>query len=71
MRAALCLALIALVSPAVADDSIADQAQKAYAVFAGGLSQQDFLAARMGNKTFADIAGNWVRLNGPAAKSGI
>lgn len=71
MRAALCLALFACVSPAMADDSIADQAQKAYGLFAGGLSQQDFLAARMGNKTFDDIAGNWVRLNGPAPKSGI
>lgn len=71
MRAALSLALIALASPVLADDSIADQAHRAYDVFAGGLSQQDFLAGRMGIKTFANVAGNWVRLNGPAPKTGI
>jgi hypothetical protein len=71
MRRLLSVALIALASPALADDSIADQAKQAYEVFAGGLSQQDFLAAHFGDKTFAGIAGNWVRLNGPAPKSGI
>jgi hypothetical protein len=65
------VALIALASPAVAEESIADQAKKAYEIFAGGLSQQDFLAAHVGDKTFANIAGNWVRLNGPAPKTGI
>ena len=69
--APLCLALFALAGPAMGDDSIAEQAQKAYELFAGGLSQQEFLAARIGNRTVADIAGHWVRLNGPAPKSGI
>jgi hypothetical protein len=71
MRRLLSVALIALASPALADDSIADQAKQAYEVFAGGLSQQDFLAAHFGDKTFAGIAGNWVRLNGLAPKTGI
>lgn len=71
MRRLLSVALIAFASPALANDSIADQAKQAFEVFAGGLSQQDFLAAHFGDKTFADIAGNWVRLNGPAPKTGI
>lgn len=71
MRATLCLTLVALASPAVAAPSIADQAQQAYAVFAGGLSQQEFLMAHVGDKTFSRIAGNWVRLNGPQPGTGI
>lgn len=71
MRRVLSVALFALASPALAGDTIADQAKAAYEVFAGGLSQQDFLAARAGDKTFANVAGNWVRLNGPAPKTGI
>ena len=71
MRRLLSVALIALAGPALAEESIADQAKRAYEVFAGGLSQQDFLAAHIGDKTFANIAGNWVRLNGPAPKTGI
>jgi hypothetical protein len=71
MRHLLSVALIVLAGPAMAEDSIADQAKRAYEVFAGGLSQQDFLAAHIGDKTFANIAGNWVRLNGPAPKTGI
>ncbi|HVY50312.1 MAG TPA: hypothetical protein VHA07_02000 [Devosia sp.] len=71
MRALLVLLLTLAASPALAQASIADQAQAAYAVFAGGLSQQDFLAAHYGDKLFDDIAGNWVRLNGPQDKTGI
>jgi hypothetical protein len=71
MRRLLPIALIALASPALAEETIADQAKRAYDVFAAGLSQQDFLAAHAGDKTFANIAGNWVRLNGPAPKTGI
>jgi hypothetical protein len=71
MRRLLSVALFALASPALAGDTIADQAKAAYEVFAGGLSQQDFLAAHAGDKTFANVAGNWVRLNGPAPKTGI
>lgn len=72
MRAAvLCLAVLSLAPPAVAADTIADQASRAYGVFAGGLSQQGFLEAGYGGKVFAGIAGNWVRLNGPDPKMGI
>ena len=52
MRAALCLALLAFAAPAFADDTIADQAQKAFQLYAGGLSQQDFLSAKYGNDLF-------------------
>jgi len=72
MRAVLlCLAILAFSAPSLAADTIADQASRAYAVFAGGLSQQGFLAAEYGNKLFDGIAGNWVRLNGPDPKMGI
>jgi hypothetical protein len=71
MRATLCLTLVALASPAVAAPSIADQAHDAYAIFAGGLSQQEFLTAHVGDKVFSRIAGNWVRLNGPQPGTGI
>lgn len=71
MRCVLAFALVAAATPALAQQSIADQAQSAYALFAGGLSQQDFLAARYGKDLFDEIAGNWVRLNGPQQKSGI
>jgi hypothetical protein len=72
MRAVLALMLLcAAASPALAQPSIADQAQAAYAVFAGGLSQQDFLAARYGEPLFDNVAGNWVRLNGPQPRTGI
>lgn len=65
------LALAALVAPVQAAETIADQAQQAYATFAGGLSEQDFLTARMGSVVLEDIAGTWVRLNGPAPQTGI
>src|ERR1700761_2309998 len=69
--AALFLALLAVPAAAqAADTGIADQARTAYAMYAGGLSQDDFSAARYGKTLFTDIAGNWVRLNGPDA-SGI
>ena len=68
--AALILAL--LVAPAMADDAtIADQAKNAYSMYAGGLSQQDFLTGRYGKALLANIGGNWVRLNGPEGASGI
>src|SRR3569833_138408 len=71
MRATLCLTLVALASPAGAAPSIADQAHDAYAVFAGGVSQQEFLTAHVGDKLFSRIAGNRVRLNGPQPGTGI
>ncbi len=70
--AALLLTILATPMPAIAADaSIADQAQAAYSMYAGGLSQQDFATARYGKALFANIAGNWVRLNGPDNASGV
>ena len=69
--AAVCLATFAAAAPALAADDIADQASRAYQLFAGGLSQQDFLDAQYGKDLFAGVGGNWVRLNGPDPKAGI
>ncbi len=71
MRAVLCLAVLAFATPAFADDTIADQAQQAFQLYAGGLSQQAFLDAQYGNDLFQGIAGSWVRLGGPDNKSGV
>lgn len=72
MRAAVvCFAFLAAATPTIAAESIADQASRAYGLFAGGLSQEGFLGAHYGDKLFANIAGNWVRLNGPDPKMGI
>ena len=70
MRLLACLLLVAAATPALAAEPIADQAQKAYALYAGGLSQQDFLTAQYGNDLLRNVGGNWVRLNGPNPKSG-
>jgi hypothetical protein len=70
MRLLACLLLLSAAAPAAAAETIADQAQRAYAFYAGGLSQQAFLTAQYGSALLANIAGNWVRLNGPDAKSG-
>ena len=63
--------MLAFVAPAAAAPGIADQAQSAYAIFAGGLSQQAFLGAQYGQGTLRNVAGKWVRLNGPDNKSGV
>jgi hypothetical protein len=68
---ALILVLISLASPVLAADSIADQAQAAFAVFAGGQSQDDFNTAGYGSVALSTIAGKWVALGGPAAGTGI
>ena len=67
---AACLLLLCLTAPAAAADSIADQAEAAYARYAGGLSQEAFLSAQYGEKALKGIDGNWVRLNGPDNKTG-
>jgi len=67
----LLLLLACLPLPAVAAESIADQAQAAFDVFAGGKSQVDFDAAGYGSVALRDIAGRWVSLNGPAPGTGI
>ncbi|HZY49024.1 MAG TPA: hypothetical protein VFE64_04525 [Devosia sp.] len=69
--AAFCFVVLAAATPALAADTVADQASRAYALFAGGLSQQGFLGAEYGDKLFAGIAGDWVRLNGPDPKMGV
>ena len=72
MRLAIAALLLLTMTPsAMADDTIADQAEHAFRVFAGNLSQNDFLNAKVGATLFADISGNWVRLNGPDPKSGM
>ena len=38
--AAFCFVVLAAATPALAADTVADQASRAYALFAGGLSQQ-------------------------------
>lgn len=69
LSAILAFALFAL--PAAAADSIADQAQSAFATFAGGKSQPDFNLARYGTVALSGVAGKWVSLAGPAAGTGI
>lgn len=72
MRLALAAVLICICAmPAIAQQSIADQAQRAYDLFAGGLSQQDYATARYGNAVLGNIAGKWVGLSGPAHGTGI
>ena len=72
MRLALAaLLLCSLSMPAVAADAIADQAEQAFRIFAGNLSQNDFLSAKIGASLFDSISGKWVRLNGPDPKSGM
>jgi hypothetical protein len=73
MRSALvsvCLFFAMSSSPVLAEEGIADQAEHAYATYAGGLSQQAFLSAQYGEALLDHVAGNWVRLNGPDPKSG-
>lgn len=67
---AACLLMFSLTLPSAAAETIADQAQHAYDAFAGGLSQQAFLSAEYGQTAFRNIAGNWVRLDGPDSKTG-
>ncbi len=72
MRPALILSLLAVFAlPAAAADSIADQAARAYGLFAGNQAQADFLSARYGEVVFKDVAGDWVSLNGPAPRTGV
>lgn len=68
-RIALCLFLLAI--PAQAAETIADQAKQAYELYAGGLSQPDYLSTRYGRDTLAGISGNWAKLNGPDPRTGI
>jgi hypothetical protein len=69
--AAVAFLVAALAGPAVAQESIADQAQAAFAVFAGGKSQADFNTAGYGTTALSNVTGDWVSLGGPAAGTGI
>lgn len=69
LSAILAIALFAL--PASAADTIADQAQSAFATFAGSKAQLDFNLGRYGTVALSNIAGKWVSLAGPAAGTGI
>jgi hypothetical protein len=71
MRLSAAIAFVLLAVPALAADSIADQAQAAFGVFGAGKSQSDFTMAGTGSVTFKGIAGRWVNLNGPAPVTGI
>lgn len=71
MRLSAFLVFACLTSPAAAADTIADQAQAAFAVFAGGQSQLEYNLAGYGSVALKDIAGKWVSLTGPAAGTGI
>jgi hypothetical protein len=71
MRLPLAVLAALLAAPTFAAESIADQASQAYAIFAGGKSQVDFLTARYGTTALADISGGWVNLNGPAPGTGV
>lgn len=71
MRLSATLAFVLLAIPATAADTIADQAQAAFGVFAAGKSQPDFTLAGVGSVALKDIAGTWVSLNGPAPGTGI
>jgi hypothetical protein len=62
--------LLALASPAFAQ-TVADQTERAYRLFAGGLSQGDFLGGRFGETVFGGVAGRWARLTGPNGKTGV
>lgn len=71
MRFSAAIAFVLFALPALGADSIADQAQAAFDVFAAGKSQSDFATAGTGSVAFGGIAGRWVNLNGPAAETGI
>lgn len=69
LSAAIVFTLFAV--PALAADSIADQAQAAFDVFAAGQSQAEFTLTGAGHVLFGNLGGKWVSLNGPAPGTGI
>ncbi|MEO6395147.1 MAG: hypothetical protein ABIO40_04485 [Devosia sp.] len=69
-RLAILAALVFTVAPAAAQ-SIADQAERAYALFASGLSQPDFLLSGHGQKVLEGMTGKWARLTGPSPQTGV
>ena len=71
MRLSAVLALALLATPVAAADTIADQAQAAFDVFAGGQSQPDYTTTGYAGVVLRNIAGKWVSLAGPAPRTGI
>lgn len=71
MRLSAVLAFALLATPAAAADSIADQAQAAFDVFAGGQSQLDYAMTGYADALLRNVAGKWVSLGGPAPGTGI
>jgi opacity protein-like surface antigen len=71
MRLAALPLLLALTAPVAAADAIADQAARAYELFAAGQAQTDFLSARYAASALSGVAGDWVSLNGPAPGTGV
>ena len=71
MRLSAVLAFALLAVPATAAEPIADQAQAAFDIFAGGQSQLDYTMAGYASAAFGNIAGKWVNLNGPASGTRI
>lgn len=71
MRLSVLIALTVLASPAAAADSIADQAQAAFDLFAAGQSQPDYLIGGYAKTVLEGVGGKWVSLTGPAPGTGI
>ena len=65
------LACLLVASPALAADSIADQAHAAYATFTGGLTQAQFLGAQYSRSALSDVDGTWAKLSGADNKTGV
>lgn len=71
MRPLALFALVLFLTSSASAQSIADQAQRAYQTFAGGLSQPAFLVRGIGEVALDGIAGKWARLGGPDPKTGV
>ncbi len=71
MRLTAVLAFALLTVPAAAADTIADQAQAAFDIFAGGQSQMDYNLTAYAAAALDNVAGEWVSLDGPAYGTGI
>ena len=72
MRHCVLIVLAALFAgPAVAAETIADQASAAFEIFAGGKAQPDFASGGYGKSLLGNVAGTWVALSGPQPGSGI
>jgi hypothetical protein len=69
MRLSTAIAFAFLALPAAAADSIADQAQAAFDVFAGGQSMDEFYLT-YSREVLSGITGKWVSLNGPDPGTG-